>query len=170
MIGALLKKERIKRQLSQRAFSKFIGLSFRQLQRLEKNESDLTVAHLLPILKRLEIDWHFDSRNPDWQKLISFGMPLEMEPSSQKNAALDEGIQELKKGVTFFLVHPKERQSRLYDAFRGLLLALSHHFPSLFSIAFPDQTILRALQLSHITSRDIKFRQLALSRISTNLV
>src|SRR5712672_2377647 len=72
----ILKKLRASRKLSQRQFAKRAAISFRQLQRVEREQSDITIGKLVFLLNRFGLELAVRTCEPDWRILCYFGLPI----------------------------------------------------------------------------------------------
>ena len=102
-INILIKKIRKKQNLSQRTFAKNSGISFRHLQRLEKGESDITLKNLLNILHKNQLDLELVCKEPKWNILYNFGLPVNIKRKSQKKYSYRETLQNIILAIHFLL-------------------------------------------------------------------
>ena len=166
--GKIIKDLRNKRGLSQRDFAKLVHMSYRQIQRLEMQESDITLKKFENILRIFGLDLKIAALEPDWEALANFGLPISIRKRRRYT------YKSVKRNIimaAYFLkeYRPNNKYYRSYDAFKSLLLALKTHYPTKF-YEIENKTgrdMLDAYELNKIQGRDIKLRNICLSNLSS---
>ena len=171
-IGLIIRKLREENRVSQRRFADATGMSYRQVQRIEKGESDITMGKFLGILHTFDRDLKLIRREPDWNTLVDFGLPVRMGLGKRKKYDFPKVIDVLISSV-FFLDENKQafRHQRIFDAFISLLLTLKTHYPTIFRF-LREQTgrdLDSVFELQSILGRHIKLRNISLLSVSKYL-
>lgn len=155
--------------LSQRKFARLAGLSFRQVQRLEKGESDITLGKFNALLDGLDLAMTVTAREPDWNALCYMGMPLSAFRAGKRRYGPRVVGRNLALALRFLPGKSGDaRFQRHYDAFRVMLLAILGHYPTRFRRLESEQgmDIASEFRLRDVTGRMIKLRNICLPRLS----
>lgn len=164
-----IKELRARRSISQRRLAVISNISFRQIQRLEKMQTDITVKKLDKFLNKFGSELKIKPKEPNWNVLFNFGLPLNIKNTSIKKYSYKK-IKESIIAASDFLYENKYNVNymRNYDSFKALLLALKTHYPSEFTKLENDFKIdfSKSFSLDKIEGRDIKLRNISLSMIS----
>lgn len=107
-------------------------------------------------------------KEPDWELLIEFGLPLNHSETGDKNYSADTVIENIVIASEFLLRNQDTDYNRNYDAFRGLLLALKTHYPTMFAETKKKsgKDLTELFDLDNISGRDIKLRNICLTKIT----
>ena len=112
---------------------------------------------------------HSDSKEPEWEALIDFGLPIHGADRKIKNYPFTFVMQSMVTAIIFLEENKtKDRYLRIYDGFKSLLLALKTHYPTTFRLV-EEQTgrdLTSQFDLHTILGRHIKLRNISLSMIS----
>ncbi len=155
--------------LAQRAFAAKAGMSFRQVQRIEKGESDITLSKLIGVAKRFGLELALTDSEPRWEALASMGMPLEACGAMVGRCSRRAAEEAVVRAIRFLSrVDSDARYGRHRDAFKALLLALATHYPSRFAeyrrrSGVDVETV---FDMNEIVGRDIKLRNLCLPALA----
>jgi transcriptional regulator with XRE-family HTH domain len=168
-LGTFLKGLRKKNNLSQRGLAAASGISFRQIQRIEYAQSDITLKKLTGLLGKFGFEIKITSKEPDWDALISFGLPANMSGIKNKKYKYSEILKNIICASRFLSENKHDMNyARRYDAFKAMLLALKTHYPARFREIeqkhFADLS--HTFQLKKIEGRHIKLRNICLGGMS----
>lgn len=167
--GEMLKKLRERRMLSQRKFAQQAQISFRQIQRLEMNQSDITLGKLNKLLKQFYLELKIVAQEPHWNVLYHWGLPLHVDDARKQKYSYKETMEQL-KWAAHFLVENKHHVAyrRHWDSFKALLLALKTHYPSRFKQCerYSKINFSNVFNLDVIEGRHIKLRNICLFSLS----
>lgn len=171
-IHSILKRIRETRGLSQRKFSEISNISFRQIQRVEKSQSDVTLAKLQKLLGQFGYEVLISAKEPNWNILESFGFAMHLDSETLINADTLSFLKELKLAMSFLSENRNTAgYERHCDCLKALLLAIQIHYPSLFQKLHGKdwRNISEAFELDKIQGRHIKLRNISLSILSERL-
>ncbi len=167
--GKFIKELRTKRKLSQRKFANLTNISYRQIQRIENSQSDITLGKFKKILGRLGFEIIIKAKEPDWNALHSIGMPLNLKDYRDNKYSYKIMV----KNIIFaaqFLIENRENinYQRHYDSFKALLLALKIHYPTRFARIENDFNVdfSASFELINIYGRHIKLRNICIYDLS----
>lgn len=169
--GIFLRDLRKSRGLSQRSFARISKISFRQLQRVELGESELSWSKFQRVLEKFGYEFEVRLSEPNWDVLQGYGLPLNLSRNQAKPASKSEFIKELCHAAAFVQENKSNVLfSRHYDSVKAVLLGIKIHFPSLFSkIQKGFLPVISRFHLNEISGRDIKLRNIALALLSREL-
>ncbi len=109
------------------------------------------------------------SKEPDWNVLFHFGLPMNIEQSGNVVSPYEEVFKNIILSSHFLIENKNNREYNRYsDSFKALLLALKIHYPSKF-IEIEKKTGLDltvSFNLDDVSGRDIKLRRLCLSGVA----
>lgn len=106
---------------------------------------------------------------PDWNVLCSFGLPMNMAQSAESHFPHAAVIENIITASSFLIENRSNiNYHRYFDAFKAMLLALKIHYPSKFSEIEKQAGINLSdkFNLDNISGRDIKLRNICLTRIA----
>jgi hypothetical protein len=110
-----------------------------------------------------------DTKEPDWNALFNFGLPLNIANNKIKKYKYDTIIKNIVLASHFLNVNKNNtKYLRHYDSFKALLLALKTHYPSRYKEIEKNNNInfLRYFNLDIIQGKHIKLRNICLSNLS----
>ena len=108
---------------------------------------------------------------PDWNLLSEFGLPINIRQSGKTHYSYDTVINNIILASLFLIENRNDPEYNRYsDAFKALLLVLKIHYPTKFleieNKAGLELTCL--FNLDNVSGRDIKLRNICLSRVAEN--
>ncbi len=155
--------------LAQRTFATKAGMSFRQVQRIEKGESDITLSKLIGVVRRFGMELALTEREPRWDALAFMGMPLETRARGTGRCSR-RSVDEAVVGAIRFLSRKDAGAGygRHRDAFKALLLTLATHYPSRFAeyARRSGVDVVAVFGMDVIAGKDIKLRNLCLPALA----
>ncbi len=98
--GDFIKHLRKNYGLSQRQLAGLSGISFRQIQRIEKRKSDISFSKFYNLLQQFGFDFVLSPPEPNWNILAGYGFALSYEEENIQNVSYDEFWKELLKAIT----------------------------------------------------------------------
>lgn len=107
---------------------------------------------------------------PDWSILINFGLPVNPRQETHDTPGYVSVVQQIINAAKFLSgTDDIPHNSRYYDSFKALLLALKIHYPSEFRKIenSAGMDFVKSFELDNISGRHIKLRNIALSLISS---
>ncbi len=167
--GKFIKELRTKRKLSQRKFAELTNISYRQIQRIENSQSDITLGKFKKILGRLGLEIIIRAKEPDWNALHSIGMPLNLRDVSYKKYTYQAIVKNLIFASQFFIENREDvNYQRHYDSFKALILAIKIHYPTRFTKIENDFNVdfSVSFELNNIQGRHIKLRNICIYDLS----
>ncbi len=106
---------------------------------------------------------------PDWDILISFGMPLNTRREIYDLPGYDNVAANIINAARYLMQNRNEPYNgRYYDSFKALLLALKIHYPSEFRRIeyLSGMDLINVFELDNVSGRHIKLRNISLPLIS----
>lgn len=105
---------------------------------------------------------------PDWNVLMSFGLPLNRRDADGSVPDYDAVIDNIIL-ASRYLEDNQNHTGRYYDSFRALLLSLKIHYPTEYRRIehMAGLNFIESFDLTNITGRDIKLRNISLGFISS---
>lgn len=155
--------------LSQADFAQRAGISCRQLQRLEKGTSTMTLPRLERMLTAFSLDLQIVRAEPDWAALADFGLMVNVPGGVPGRYSPAQAVAGLRAAVFFLLDKKHSRQwERHYDAFKALLIALQIYYPSSYKTLKNDTGIDldSVFELNQVAGRHIKLYNMSLQAVS----
>lgn len=168
-ISLFFKELRRKNNLSQRGLAGIAGLSYRQIQRIENFQSDITVNKLISFLNKFGFELRISAKEPDWNVLYNFGLPLNTGNAGKQKYKYSIIVSNIITAVQFLLENKHDvNYGRHYDAFKAMLLALKTHYPTRFIEVekMCGINISESFDLGNVQGRHIKLRNICLARMS----
>lgn len=167
--GATLKALRERFRLSQRELANITGVSFRQIQRIENETSDVTLGKLFALLKPFQVSLQLQAPSPDWAYLSLYGIAVTIEAPGSATLERKRFWTEINRAVVYVL-SDTSLDERYKDALKAMLLCLKGHYPNEFNkLENRLQNTLhlsKAFKLEEIRGRDIKLRNITLSKFA----
>lgn len=168
-IDSFIKELRNTKNLSQREFARLVNISHRQIQRIENNQSDITLSKFCNILQRFGLDLKVAAKEPDWNVLYNFGLPLNISNKKKRKYGYNTVVQNIVL-ASYFLLDNRHNviYMRHYDSFKALLLALRIHYPSKYRKIEDDYNIdfSNLFDLNNVQGKHIKLRNISIFYIS----
>lgn len=147
-------------------------ISFRQVQRIEHGQSDISWCKLSTLLSRFGFEPNVAPTDPNWEVLCAFGLALDLGASKRTAASIRTFLIELDRAMTFVLEHrDNSNYARHADCIKALLLALKLHYPALFRKLEKQnfRKISDCFKLNQIEGRHIKLRNISLGLLARRL-
>ena len=166
-IGKMVKKARMDIGLSQQRLASLSGVSLPTIQNIEYEQANPSWSVAQKILSALGYTVSINAKIIDWDKLISYGVPLSSEHKVKIHNYVDklELIEHIAEVYTAY----KDLDQRKKDAVEAFIIALKQHYPSFFCKMLEYYPAIAKMVPEHITARHIKLRRLALAVIGTYL-
>ncbi len=164
-IGTFIKELRNKKNLSQRELAGITDISYRQIQRIENCQSDITLGKFVTFLENFDLDLRVVTKEPDWNVLFNFGFPLNIRDNRKRKYKYNTVSKNIILASQFLLENKHNvNYMRHYDSFKALLLSLKIHYPSKFSKIENDCHInlSASFDLNNIQGRHIKLRNICI--------
>jgi transcriptional regulator with XRE-family HTH domain len=168
-LHSFIKALRQKIGLSQRLFATSASISFRQLQRIEKGESDITLTKFLSMLDTFGLKLTIEPEQPNWMTLAYFGMPITCHDHTEVNYSEKELVRNITICAPYLAIKNTDISlQRARDAFKALLLALMTHYPTKFKkiVRKSKLDLIKLFNLHQISGRDIKLRNICVARLA----
>ena len=110
-----------------------------------------------------------EEKEPNWNALFNFGLPLNIRDSGKKKYNYNEIFQSIISASNFLIKNSNNvNYLRHYDSFKALLLTLKTHYPSKYAEIQNKSNIdfNTGFNLNNIEGKHIKLRNICLSEIS----
>lgn len=169
--GERLRQLRSEHGISQRALAREGVLSFAQIQRVEHGTRDIYLDRASRLLGRFGYELKIARREPCWQILCEAGLPLYLtEEVHRASVPIDEHnlFEQMERAHLYLQENLTDRAlAKHRDAYKALLFALRSHYMSVFAQLTGRLGDLATMwELDRITGKDLKLRDIAVSRIS----
>ena len=169
-LGSFIKELRNEKNLSQRELARFANISYRQIQRIENCQSDITLGKFCIFLQKFGLDLKVVAKEPDWNVLFNFGLPLNIDNNRKRKYKYKTVVKNIILS-SYFLLENKHNVNymRHYDSFKALLLALRTHYPSKFRKIEDEYRInfSTSFDLNNIQGKHIKLRNICVFNLSS---
>ncbi len=111
------------------------------------------------------------TKEPDWNLLSAFGLPINIRQFGKTHYSYDTVINNIIFASLFLIENRNDPEYNRYsDAFKALLLVLKIHYPSKF-LEIENKAgfeLTGLFNLDNVSGRDIKLRNICLSRVAEN--
>ena len=175
-IGEELKKQRQALQLSQSHLSQLSGLSLASIQNMEAGKANWSISNLAAVLEVLGFELKLETRLPEWDRLIDFGLPVLAEGARERAGYLPiECLERLLVGACAQLLRQTNQQGAAYlrekEALQALLMALQEHYPSFYRQHLSNYKILKVFypRPEEMSGKLIKLRRIAKDQLARYL-
>jgi DNA-binding XRE family transcriptional regulator len=159
----LIRKRRRELSISQVDFVHLSGVSLPTLQNIEVGKANPSIKIMSKILNSLGYQIEIVPSEPNWDLLISIGLPITTKKKFEKiKYTLPQLALYLQHAAEYIIKERNKNSSeRYFDALKGLLLAIKIHYPSLYE-KLESESIAEILN-TDISGRHIKLYKMALS-------
>ncbi|MFK8137982.1 MAG: helix-turn-helix domain-containing protein [Bdellovibrionales bacterium] len=165
-----LKKQRQILGLSQSSLAQLSGLSLASIQNMEAGKANLSISNLASLLEVLGFDLKLVRRQVEWEKLISYGLPILPANPVEKQIGTDLSVLEslLVNACAEFIQRDGQKNPRKHlrerEALESMMFAIKSHFPSFYKGLERYKAVLD-LTPEVITGKHIKLRRIALENL-----
>jgi transcriptional regulator with XRE-family HTH domain len=169
--ATILRAARKRSGITQAALAVSADASLATIQNLEAGRANPSMDLLQRVLDVLGLRVEIVPELPDWDALVSLGLPLAARQERQMVRDEEKLLKHLRRAVAMNHGEGETQpyEPRLVEALQALLLALRDHYPTLWRRSLARSTSVSAWLPAEIDGRLIKLRRLARARLGEYL-